>query len=107
MFMEEFSAGGQAPDPLRWAMEEFGHRLAHMPYDPALVAAVDQHAAEVRDAIELGRETLGDYLLGFVDGLREQGWEPYTAPDPFAMLRLSAVCWLAREHGFLADETSA
>lgn len=49
-------------------------QLARMDGDPGLVAAVDQHAAVLRDAIPLDRETLGDYLLGFLDELRERDW---------------------------------
>jgi hypothetical protein len=81
-------------------------QLARMDSDPGLVAAVDQHAAILRDAIPLDRETLGDYLLGFLDELRHRGWVFTGEPEP-AALRLTAVCWLAREHGFLGDELPA
>ncbi|HEX4813945.1 MAG TPA: DUF6401 family natural product biosynthesis protein [Nonomuraea sp.] len=81
-------------------------QLARMSGDPGLVAAVDQHAAVLRDAIPLDRETLGDYLLGFLDELRHRGWSFTGEPDP-ASLRLTAVCWLARELGFLGDELPA
>ncbi|MER7505990.1 DUF6401 family natural product biosynthesis protein [Nonomuraea pusilla] len=87
-------------------------QLARMASDPGLVAAVDQHAAVVRDAIPLDRETLGDYLLGFLDELRHRGWsfpdrlDELDEPDAPA-LRLTAVCWLARELGFLEDELPA
>lgn len=81
-------------------------QLARMGSDPGLVAAVDQHAAVLRDAIPLDRETLGDYLLGFLDELRHGGWSFTGEPDGPA-LRLTAVCWLARELGFLGDELPA
>ncbi|TMR96425.1 DUF6401 family natural product biosynthesis protein [Nonomuraea basaltis] len=77
-------------------------QLARMDGDPGLVAAVDQHAAVLRDAIPLDRETLGDYLLGFLDELRYRGWIFNGEPDA-AALRLTAVCWLARELGYLSD----
>ncbi|WP_188187765.1 DUF6401 family natural product biosynthesis protein [Nonomuraea sp. SYSU D8015] len=88
-------------------MNVLGHsQLARMGSDPGLVAAVDQHAAVLRDAIPLDRETLGDYLLGFLDELRHRGWSFTGEPDA-AALRLTAVCWLARERGFLSDELPA
>jgi Family of unknown function (DUF6401) len=93
-------AEGFARTPLRWVMDVFGIRLSDLSADPALVAMVDQHAAAIRDGISLSQETLSDYLLGFIDGLREWGWSEPTDYD-FPMLRLTAVCWLIREHGFL------
>jgi hypothetical protein len=100
---------GWAVSPLRWLMNTLGDaQLARMSGDPGLVAAVDQHAAVLRDAIPLDRETLGDYLLGFLDELRHRGWiftdeaGEHGEPDA-AALRLTAVCWLARELGFLED----
>ncbi|NRQ31729.1 hypothetical protein HII36_07740 [Nonomuraea sp. NN258] len=81
-------------------MDTLGHaQLARMETDPGLVAAVDQHAAVLRDAIALDRETLGDYLLGFLDELRLRGWTFSDESEPPA-LRLTAVAWLAREHGY-------
>ncbi|TYB68970.1 hypothetical protein FXF51_09320 [Nonomuraea sp. PA05] len=77
-------------------------QLARMDGDPGLVAAVDQHAAVLRDAIPLDRETLGDYLLGFLDELRYRGWA-FTDEVDSASLRLTAVCWLTRELDLLAD----
>ncbi|SEK88091.1 DUF6401 family natural product biosynthesis protein [Nonomuraea pusilla] len=90
-------------------------QLARMASDPGLVAAVDQHAAVVRDSIPLDRETLGDYLLGFLDELRHRGWSCADRLDELdeleeldaPALRLTAVCWLARELGFLEDELPA
>ncbi|MDP4508349.1 DUF6401 family natural product biosynthesis protein [Nonomuraea sp. NBC_00507] len=88
-------------------MGELGDtQLARMGSEPGLVAAVDQHAAVLRDAIPMDRETLGDYLLGFLDELRHRGWAFTGEPDA-AALRLTAVCWLARELGFLNDELPA
>ncbi|WP_443159415.1 DUF6401 family natural product biosynthesis protein [Nonomuraea sp. 10N515B] len=103
MFFEE----GWATSPFRWLMGELGDtQLARMGSEPGLVAAVDQHAAVLRDAIPMDRETLGDYLLGFLDELRHRGWAFTGEPDA-AALRLTAVCWLARELGFLNDELPA
>jgi hypothetical protein len=66
------------------------------------VSAVDQHAAELRDAIPMDRETLGDYVLGFLDELRDREWMFDGELDAPA-LRLTAACWLARQSGFLED----
>ncbi|MFG2073129.1 hypothetical protein SAMN05421874_104240 [Nonomuraea maritima] len=94
---------GWAASPLRWLMNAVGDSaLERMGGDPALVAAVDQHAAWLRDAIPLDRETLGDYLLGFVDELRRLGWSFTGEPDA-PSLRLTAVCWLTRELRLLDD----
>ncbi|WP_043634709.1 DUF6401 family natural product biosynthesis protein [Nonomuraea candida] len=98
---------GWAASPLRWLMNALGDaQLARMDGDPGLVAAVDQHAAVLRDAIPLDRETLGDYLLGFLDELRHRGWSFSGEPDA-PSLRLTAVCWLTRELGLLEDGTPA
>ncbi|MGW0805296.1 DUF6401 family natural product biosynthesis protein [Nonomuraea sp. NPDC002799] len=94
---------GWAAAPLRWLMGSLGEsQLARMVGDPGLVAAVDQHAAVLRDAIPLDRETLSDYLLGFIDELRHRGWIFRDEADA-PVLRLTAVCWLAREQGLLED----
>ncbi|MEV0594847.1 DUF6401 family natural product biosynthesis protein [Nonomuraea cavernae] len=88
-------------------MNSMGHaQLDRMAAEPGLVAAVDQHAAALRDTISLDRETLGDYLLGFADELRHLGWTPGGEHD-VAAVRLTAICWLARELGLLADESPA
>ncbi|MEZ0075533.1 DUF6401 family natural product biosynthesis protein [Planotetraspora sp. GP83] len=92
--------------PLTWLDETMGAQLVRASGDPGLLAAVDQHAAAVRDAITLDREALGDYLLGFLDELRETGWT-YAGDGDFAEIRLTAICWLARESGFLTDELPA
>ncbi|WP_162795382.1 DUF6401 family natural product biosynthesis protein [Nonomuraea lactucae] len=98
---------GWAASPLRWLMDTLGHaQLERMAAEPGLVAAVDQHAAELRETITLDRETLGDYLLGFADELRHRGWSFSGGHEP-AAVRLTAICWLARELGLLADESPA
>jgi hypothetical protein len=98
---------GWATSPLRWLMDTLGHdQLARLTAEPGLVAVVDQHAAALRDTIALDRESLGDYLLGFADELRERGWVFSGGHDP-AAVRLTAICWLARELGLLADESPA
>lgn len=89
------------PRPLARVWERFGPRLAEMAFEPGLVAALDQHAAAVRDVLggaDAYPRTLGDYTLGFLDALREAGWREHVGYD-FATLRLTAVSWLIREYG--------
>ena len=81
--------------------EKFGPRLPEMAFEPGLVAAIDQHAAAVRDVLGGSHTyhlTLGDYTLGFLDALRDADWREQAGYD-FATLRLTAVSWLIREHG--------
>ena len=96
--------------PLAAIVAQFGRRLPELAVEPGLGAAVDQHAAAVRDAVrehanEDGhgslRESLADYVLGFTDALREIGWFPHEGYD-FATLRLVAVCHFMREYGVSA-----
>ncbi|MFI8827032.1 DUF6401 family natural product biosynthesis protein [Streptomyces sp. NPDC053431] len=97
--------------PLVGVAAAYMPRLSEFSFEPGLVAAVDQHAAAVCDALvpaqrspqarTVQREDLADYVLGFTDRLAEVSWvEP--AGHDFATLRLTAVCWLIREHDLLA-----
>ncbi|MER6097933.1 DUF6401 family natural product biosynthesis protein [Streptomyces sp. NPDC001728] len=96
--------------PLTDVAATYMPRLAEFPSEPGLVAAVDQHAAAVRDALipaQRGpggpaprRDELADYVLGFTDRLTEADWTEPVGHD-FATLRLTAVCWLIREYGLL------
>ncbi|NJC82680.1 DUF6401 family natural product biosynthesis protein [Planosporangium mesophilum] len=73
---------------------------------PGLLAAVDQHAAEVRDALGDGRAApstvaLAGYAEGFIHAAEETGWD---LPEPidwvhadWRALRLLAVCALAAD----------
>lgn len=68
---------------------------------PGLAAAVDQHAAAVRDVIaasgdELTAEVLLDYLYGFTDAAVERGWWPEDDFD-WETTRVIAVCSLLRD----------
>ena len=69
---------------------------------PGLLAAVDQHAADVRDA--LGRESppaagiLLAYARGFVESAIGRGWCPPSGTGPdWESVRLTAVCQLLAE----------
>jgi hypothetical protein len=98
---------GWSAAPLRWVMDTLGPEQLDLPsVHPGVLAAVDQHMADLRDAIELDAETLGDYLLGFVDELRERRWT-FTGEQDYAALRLTAICLLARRLGYLGDELPA
>ena len=92
--------------PLAWLTTVYGPEMARLEWEPGLLAAVDQHAAAVREAIPLEREHLADYLVGFLDELHEQGWRPHD-PELFPALRLLAVCWLADQAGFLPADGSS
>ncbi|HLL69520.1 MAG TPA: DUF6401 family natural product biosynthesis protein [Micromonosporaceae bacterium] len=78
---------------------------------PTLLAAVDQHAAAVRDALSepsrgLAAVALAGYACGVRDTAIEHNWQ---VPDPadtdwraadWPTLRLLGVCSLARTHGW-------
>ncbi|WP_246001848.1 DUF6401 family natural product biosynthesis protein, partial [Allorhizocola rhizosphaerae] len=77
---------------------------------PRLTAALDQHAAAVRDAIGAGAGALGPaalagYAKGVVAGARSHAWQAATDVDWSAAtwleLRLAAVGMLAHQHGHL------
>ncbi|MFE0424624.1 DUF6401 family natural product biosynthesis protein [Streptomyces sp. NPDC058953] len=123
--------GPAADCPLVGVVAAYLPRLSEFSFDPGLVAAVDQHAADVRDALvprprrrgggrgsargrdaragawagadsgDVRREDLADYVLGFTDWLTETEWTEPVGYD-FATLRLTAVCWLVREHDLLS-----
>ncbi|MBX9423573.1 MULTISPECIES: DUF6401 family natural product biosynthesis protein [Streptomyces] len=96
--------------PLIGLVATYMPRLSEFSFEPGLVAAVDQHAAAVCDALipaqrgpegrTVRREELADYVLGFTDLLTEVDWTEPVGHD-FATLRLTAVCWLIREHDLL------
>ncbi|MFG1675908.1 DUF6401 family natural product biosynthesis protein [Micromonospora sp. NPDC049282] len=80
--------------------------LAAAAANPGLLAAVDQHAAGVRDSLHGDRRPLTvAALAGYAEGLRDaasaHGWTPpagsvdWSAPD-WLLTRLLAVCLLAR-----------
>ncbi|MFF5934131.1 DUF6401 family natural product biosynthesis protein [Streptomyces sp. NPDC012508] len=103
--------------PLVGVAATYMPRLSELAFEPGLVAAVDQHAAAVCDALipaprrpdgtaltrrrTVRREDLADYVLGFTDSLSEADWTEPVGHD-FATLRLTAVCWLIREYDLLA-----
>ncbi|MER7047814.1 DUF6401 family natural product biosynthesis protein [Streptomyces jumonjinensis] len=135
------SDGPGADCPLVGVVAAYLPRLSEFSFDPGLIAAVDQHAAAVRDALlpeprrggvsglgdgglggpgfrgdgsglrgggprglrfaPVRRADLADYVLGFTDWLAETEWIEPVGHD-FATLRLTAVCWLIREHDLLA-----
>ncbi|MEU5526450.1 DUF6401 family natural product biosynthesis protein [Micromonospora chersina] len=80
--------------------------LAAAAANPGLLAAVDQHAAAVRDSLHGDRRpltvaALAGYAEGMRDTAREHGWQPpvepidWSEPD-WVLTRLLAVCLLTR-----------
>ncbi|MFJ4877128.1 DUF6401 family natural product biosynthesis protein [Streptomyces sp. NPDC088745] len=86
-------------------------RFAEFSFEPGFAAAVDQHAAEIRDRLGArsaglepaapDREALADYALGFVDALTEIDWREPVAYD-YAVCRLTALTYLVRRHRLVA-----
>jgi hypothetical protein len=77
---------------------------------PRLTAALDQHAAAVRDALSAGAGVIGAAALaGYAKGILN-GTKPPAAPDwsqpSWLELRLAAVGQLARRYGHLPANTS-
>jgi hypothetical protein len=73
---------------------------------PGLLAAIDQHAAGIRDSLSADvRPLTAIVLAAYAEGVRDaafrHGWEPpagaidWTTPD-WVLYRLLAVCALAR-----------
>ncbi|WP_435157035.1 DUF6401 family natural product biosynthesis protein [Amycolatopsis sacchari] len=89
--------------------EQLGAGLLAAAAVPGLLAAIDQHAAAVRDILTFGVEgstavagvvLLAGYANGVLDQAREHGWA-FAAPADWAAAdwltaRLLAVCALAR-----------
>jgi hypothetical protein len=92
---------------LRLLMEEVGTPgIAAMGHLPGLLADVDQHAAEVRDALGDGRVApstvaLAGYAEGLIHAAEEAGWEFPAAIDwiggDWRVVRLLAICVLASD----------
>jgi Family of unknown function (DUF6401) len=78
--------------------------IAEMRRDPGLAAAVDQHAAAVRDVLRASgdqpvAEVLLDYVHGFTDAAVERGWWPADEYD-WETIRVIAVYALLRKAGY-------
>lgn len=95
--------------PLKRVMNELGRAiLDEMRTSPLLTAAIDQHVAAVRDAVvgrdgRVEQERLVDYLLGIMDAALHGDWADtqFRVHHSWPHLRMAAVCWLAREHGYV------
>jgi hypothetical protein len=73
---------------------------------PWLTAEIDQHMAAVRDCLHrdglaVDRNTLTEYMRGFLDGTRERGWDSASSDYDWETLRLIAICRLAMDCGFV------
>jgi hypothetical protein len=102
--------------------DQLGHAgLAAAAAIPGLGAAVDQHAAAVRDIVDVGVEdsaavagvvVLAGYARGVLDKAKELGWR-FTAPahltdwtsTDWLTARLLAVCALANRPAESIDST--
>ncbi|MEU9075128.1 DUF6401 family natural product biosynthesis protein [Kitasatospora sp. NPDC004745] len=115
MFAHPDESFRRSPDepaacPLPGIVAAFTPRLAELAFEPALVAAVDQHVAMLRELLyaqgpelapqRLERAELSDYAVGFLDALAEIGWREPVGYD-YAVHRLTAICWLVREQRLL------
>jgi hypothetical protein len=82
-----------------WLAGEAGQAsLAQTASGDGMRAAVDQHAAEIRDALggRVSESVLLHYARGFVEAAVARGWWPPAEPD-WESLRLAAVCRLFLE----------
>ncbi|MFB4316602.1 DUF6401 family natural product biosynthesis protein [Actinomadura sp. 21ATH] len=76
--------------------------VEEMAGSPALAAAVDQHAAAVRDAVagpdggRPGTDALMDYLHSFAEDAFRRGWWPGSTHD-WEFVRIVTVCWMLRQ----------
>ncbi|MER7756065.1 DUF6401 family natural product biosynthesis protein [Kitasatospora sp. NPDC097643] len=115
MFATPDESSGRSPHepagcPLPGIVAAFTPRLAEFAFEPGFVAAVDQHVAMLRELLyaqgpellprPLDRAQLSGYALEFLDALTEIGWREPAGYD-YAVLRLTAICWLVREQGLL------
>ncbi|GAA1826124.1 hypothetical protein HC028_25590 [Planosporangium flavigriseum] len=92
---------------LRLLIDEVGTPgAAAMRRMPRLLAEVDQHAAEVRDALGDGRTApstvaLAGYTEGLIHAAEEAGWEFPASIDwavrDWRVVRLLAICLLASD----------
>jgi hypothetical protein len=92
---------------LRLLLDEVGiPGIAAMRRVPGLMAEVDQHTAEIRDALGNGRRAPGTVALaGYAEGLisaaEEAGWEFPAAIDwvraDWRVVRLLAICLYAAD----------
>jgi hypothetical protein len=69
-------------------------------FEPALQAAIDQHAAAIRDILGLsvgsaGPVELAAYARGVRDAATDQGWLPTSAAADWVTIRLLAAVSLA------------
>ncbi|MFF0012684.1 DUF6401 family natural product biosynthesis protein [Streptomyces sp. NPDC005374] len=96
--------------PLARISSSFAPRFAEFAFEPAFVAAVDQHVAELRERLDANhaglvprpphREDLADYAVGFLDALGEIDWREPVGHD-YAVCRLTAISWLVTRHDLL------
>ena len=94
---------GDLSEELGFLVRDIGEAgIAEMAGSPALAAAVDQHAAAVRDLLTgpggpaPGPDALMDYLQGFAEEALGRGWWPDSTRD-WEFVRIVTVCWMMRQ----------
>ncbi|GAB7052618.1 DUF6401 family natural product biosynthesis protein [Catenuloplanes indicus] len=104
---DQHTATQRARSALAGLMSSVGSLgLATAASAPALLAAIDQHAAAIRDSLEadlrpLSAIALAGYVEGLRDAAREHGWHMPEGHIDFAtgdwvLTRMLAVCALAQ-----------
>ncbi|GAA4946723.1 DUF6401 family natural product biosynthesis protein [Actinoplanes utahensis] len=97
-------------DSARFALAQWSQRLGVPGFEamrllPGLAAAVDQHVAQIRDALgELRADNLAAYADGVADTVTARGWSADEAAVDWSRaswpsLHLLAVCVLAETAG--------
>jgi hypothetical protein len=100
------AATNSARSVLTTLMASFGSvGLAAAADHPGLLAAIDQHAAAIRDRLLADQLPIGTFALaGYAEGVRDaamhHGWQPPDGPidwhgADWVLTRLLAVCALA------------
>ena len=94
---------GDLSEELGFLVRDIGDAgIAEMAGSPALAAAVDQHAAEVRDLLvgpggsHPQPDALMRYLHGFAEDAFRRGWWPDDTGD-WEFVRIVTVCWMMRQ----------
>jgi hypothetical protein len=94
---------GDLSEELGFLVRDIGDAgIAEMAGSPALAAAVDQHAAEVRDLLvgpggsHPEPDALMRYLHGFAEDAFRRGWWPQDTGD-WEFVRIVTICWMMRQ----------
>lgn len=101
---------GDVSEELGFLVRDIGDAgIAEMAGSPALAAAVDQHAAAVRDLLvgpggsHPDPDSLMKYLHGFAEDAFRRGWWPASTED-WEFVRIVTVCWMMRQGAARPDQ---